>query len=239
VNGGTATLSTRIVRVRLRELKLLEKNARFMGGAEFKQLVGNLKADGVLTSAPLVHKGVVLSGNHRVQAALEAGIEEADVIEVLGELDPQRQVALQLSHNAIVGKDDPGLLSDLYRDLDLHWKQYSGLTDEVFQDVKELDVAALALGQPEYQEILFLFLPEEADRFLKVLKGIQKKLDKGTPVMVGRFEDFDRFFEAIVAAKKVRGIHNSAVALRTIAEIALKELEGEAAKTHEAAEVHG
>lgn len=198
-----------------------------MEKAEFTQLVDNLRADGVLTSAPLVYKNVVLSGNHRVEAAIEAGIEEAEIIEVLGELDPQRQLALQLSHNAISGKDDPGRLARLYRDLDLSWKKYSGLTDFVLTSVKELDITALAIGQPAYQELVLLFLPEEAERFLSTIKRIENKLKKSVPVLAARYEDFTRVFDAVVQTKNVRGINNSAVALRTIADIALRVLEGE------------
>jgi hypothetical protein len=223
-------LATRVVRLRLRDLKLLERNARFMQGVQYRQLVENLKLDGALTSTPLVYQGTVLSGNHRVQAALEAGIEEADVIEVLTPIDEKRQVALQLSHNAIVGQDDPGALADLYRGLDIEWKQYSGLTDAALNDVAELDVNALALGQPEYQELVLMFLPEEQGAFLRALKSVEGKLKKGVPVFVGRYEDFDRFFEAVVAMKKVKGVHNSALAVRMIAELALAQLEGRGAE---------
>jgi hypothetical protein len=197
-----------------------------MPGAQFRQFVSNLELDGVLTSVPLVYQGKVLSGNHRVQAAIEAGIEEAEVIEVLTPLDEKRQVALQLSHNAIVGQDDPGMLSELYRGLDIEWKQYSGLTDAALNDISELDVKALALGIPEYQELVLLFLPEEQGAFLRALKSVEGKLKKGIPVFVGRYDDFDRFFEAVVAMKKVKGVHNSALAVRMIAELALKALEG-------------
>jgi hypothetical protein len=209
-----------------------------MPGAQFRQLVENLRTDKVLTTTPLIYQGVVLSGNHRVQAAIEAGIEEADVIEVLTPLDDSRKVALQLSHNAITGQDDPGLLSELYRDLDIVWKQYSGLTDAALNEIKELDVKALALGQPEYQELVLMFLPEEQAAFLRALKGVENKLKKGVPIFVGRFEDFDRFFAAVVAMKKIKGVHNSALAVRMIAELALAQLEpgagdGEPAPTAE------
>lgn len=197
-----------------------------MQGTQFRQLVDNLKLDGALTSAPLVYQGTVLSGNHRVQAAIEAGIEEGDVIEILTPLDDKRQVALQLSHNAIVGQDDPGMLAELYGALDIEWKQYSGLTDAALNDIHELDVNALALGQPEYQELVLLFLPEEQAAFLRALKTVEGKLKKGVPVIVGRFEDFDRFFEAVVAMKKIKGVHNSALAVRMIAQLALTALEG-------------
>ncbi len=199
-----------------------------MENAEYQQLVENLRSDAVLTSAPLVYRGRVLSGNHRVEAAIDAGIEEADVIEVMSELDEQRQLALQLSHNAINGRDDPGRLATLYRNLDLSWKKYSGLTDAVLNAVKELDITALAIGQPQYQELLLLFLPEQAELFVSALKKIEAKLKRSVPVFAGHYDDFARVFDAVVQTKAIRGINNSAVALRTMADIALRVLEGEA-----------
>ena len=109
-SGSSGSLQTRVIRAPLRELKLLEKNARYMKGAQFNRLVENVRRDGCLTSFPLVHREgdslVVVSGNHRVRAAIEAGIEESDVIEATSPLTRQQFVALQLSHNAIAGQDD-------------------------------------------------------------------------------------------------------------------------------------
>ena len=66
-----------------------------------KSFVANLKTYGVLTSTPLVHRGRVLSGNHCVEAAIEAGIVGAEIIEIVSELD-ERALAIELSHNALL-----------------------------------------------------------------------------------------------------------------------------------------
>ena len=71
-------INTRIIEIDPRELKLLKMNARFMRHEEFQRLVANVKKDGQLTSAPFAAldpadgKYEVLSGNHRVQAAVSA-----------------------------------------------------------------------------------------------------------------------------------------------------------------------
>lgn len=209
MSGSDATalkpLETRIARRRLRELKLLEKNARFMRSAQFKRLVENIKRDGALTSVPLVYRDEVLSGNHRVQAAIAAGIEEANVLEVVSELNEAQQVAMQLSHNAIVGEDDPGILAELYQRLDLDWKQYSGLTDADIGQLQEIAVSALSLGTIKYQEIVLLFLPEEHRVFEEQLERLASKLKKGTPVHIARLADFDAIFDAVVTAKQLKG----------------------------------
>jgi len=223
-------LETRVATFKLSSLRLLskEENARFMTQAEFKQLVENLRIDGRLTSTPLVYRGEVLSGNHRVEAALAAGIEEAECLEIVTELSPPRRIALQLSHNAIVGKDDMGVLQAAYRSLDLSWKRFSGLTEESFAGLKPVDISALAISAPKYQELILLFLPEELDRFNEAFARFKKKLDGGkAEAHVAHLDDFERIFEAVVRVKKVRGIHNSALAFRAMAEIALAALEGQ------------
>lgn len=113
--GPSDSLETRVVRRKLSELTLLEghENARYMKAAQFNRLVDNLKRDGVLTSSPLIYKNTVRSGNHRVAAAIKAGIAEADCIELLGDVSEERVIGIQLAHNAINGQDDPNILSTI------------------------------------------------------------------------------------------------------------------------------
>jgi len=126
-------IETKTYKADLTKLKYLDANPRYMTPGQFKRLVENLKHDGVLTSAPLVYKGEVLSGNHRVQAAIEAGITEADIIEIISELTEQQKKAIALSHNSISGQDNLSLLQDYYESLDSF-------------KVEELDVSSLSVG---------------------------------------------------------------------------------------------
>jgi hypothetical protein len=216
--------------MRLADLTLLEKNARFMRGATFARLVANIKADGCLTSVPLVGhvdgKLLVASGNHRVPAAMKAGIEEADVLEILTPLTRAQFVALQLSHNAVVGEDDPNILQSLYAELDFGWKEYSGLTDDAFK-VEDLDTSVLRVGQPFYEELHISFLPADATIFTGWLTKIAKS-KAAVARLVGAYADFDRFFQGLLAVKHATGVHNTAVALRMMAELAGKALAEEA-----------
>ncbi len=192
----------------------------------FAQLVENIKADGVLTSAPTVYKGEVLSGNHRVLAAIDAGIEEADVLEIVSPLTDDQKVAIQLSHNAIVGQDDPNILYELYSGLDFGYKSYSGLDDDLFGDLRELDVASLAVAVPDHQELVFLFLPEQEEVFVEHLEAIDKS-KKTNRTMLAHYDDFGRIFDAIVAVKEKHNIHNAAAALRVMADLAIERLDQE------------
>ena len=219
--------------MRLSDLKLPEKNARFLKGPAFAQLVANIKRDGCLTSFPLVNRQgddlTVASGSHRVAAAMKAGLVEHDVIEITSPLTREQFVALQLSHNAIVGEDDPNVLRALYDELGFEWKEYSGLTDDAFK-VEDLDMSVLRVEQPFYEELFVSFLPADAAIFNDWLDKIGKS-NSAAARLVGLYADFGRFFEALLAVKHATGIHNTAVALRLMAELA-----GEALAAKEVAE---
>jgi hypothetical protein len=238
---GQGQLVTRRVPRKLRELKLLEVNARYMPAPEFNQLVENLKRDGVLTSTPLIHEDIVVSGNHRVQAALKAGIEEADVIEVLGvrgagediveRITHERLVAMQLSHNALNGKDDPSLLKLLYEELPMQEKSYSGITDDML-NADALDLASLSAGGVQYQEVMLSFLPNEASEFTELMDRIQQLGARGRRMLVfaGLAEDWEKTFNAVISVKENLNVRNTAIAFRIMAELAVEKLEELAGK---------
>lgn len=226
----TANLKTQQLEIDPRELTLLTKNARRMSQRQFMQLVENIKRDGVLTSVPLVHRApddklVVLSGNHRTKAAVAAGLAKITVMEVLGDdLDADRLLAIQLSHNAIAGDDDENILRELYDSLGVMEKLYSGLTDEDFGGVSALDLSKLAIGTPSYESVMLMFLPEDRETFVNAMESLGKGAAK-TLRYIGRLEDFAQFEAAIVAVQDELGIHNQALALLAMAELALERLE--------------
>ncbi|UXX94162.1 ParB N-terminal domain-containing protein [Streptomyces sp. AD2-2] len=132
-----------------RTLTLLDINARFLPHEQFRQLVENIERDGCLTSTPLVWNDaesgrlVVLSGNHRTLAAIEAGLSSIWWMQIDEPLPRQRQIALQLSHNAIAGQDDPAILKELYDELEsVEWRQYTGLDDKTLDLLEKVDVSS-------------------------------------------------------------------------------------------------
>ena len=66
-----------------------------------RRLTENLRRDGALSSAPLIYGDRIISDHHRVEAAMKAGIVEADCLSIEGEVDEGRLTAIQLSHNSL------------------------------------------------------------------------------------------------------------------------------------------
>lgn len=216
-------LEIEVITVNPAELKLLEKNAHYMEPGEFARLVDNIKKDGALTSTPVVYRGVVLSGNHRVQASVKAGLETIAVINVLSELNDDEQKAIQLSHNSINGKDDKNILRELFDSIEsLDMKLYSGLTDDDFK-VSDIEVESLSFIQPSYEDMVIAFLPEEKGLFVEALEKIGKKA-KDKLILAGSHSDFNDVFQAVITAKSNLNIINTAEAFKALAQLALQKL---------------
>ncbi|MFF3583984.1 ParB N-terminal domain-containing protein [Streptomyces mirabilis] len=155
----TATgLSRRIVRRDPRLLTRLQVNAHYQTKEEFDRLVDNIKEDGCLTSVPLNYGGgeydegreLVVSGNHRCDAAVVAGLEEIDVMLIEDAQTKDQLIARQLSHNAITGKDDPATLQQLYDQIDdVDWRAYSGLDDDQLKLLASCSSASKATRKAE------------------------------------------------------------------------------------------
>lgn len=152
------------------ELDLLEKNARFMRAETFRRLVENVKEDGQLSQFPFCVKTAegryrVLSGNHRAKAAIAAGLESIPIIYTDEAMSRQQQVAVQLSHNAIAGEDDPILLKELFEELtDVREKLYAGLDDKTLGLLAKVNLPPLADVRLDFRTLTFLFLPDELDQ---------------------------------------------------------------------------
>ena len=228
-DGSLDGLETRVYRCKLSELSHLQRNARYMTGEQLRRLQENIRRDGGMTSVPLIYRHEdegrteILSGNHRVEAAIAAGIEEGWVMEIVTRLTPERRVAIQLSHNAITGQDDPSQLKALYDELDLDWKQYSGLTDDAFK-MDPLDLTGLSLAGPTYEEITLLFLPEQADAFREAMQKFGTSKPTGDRYAAD-LADWEHLFDTIVRVKDSYKIMNTAIALRRIIDLATERLD--------------
>lgn len=206
-------------------LDLLEKNARFMRNETFRRLVENVKQDGQLSQIPFCvrrpgDRFLVLSGNHRVKAAKAADLTAIPVVYYTDKvLTPDEELAIQLSHNAIAGEDDPVILKELWDGLEsVTLKQYSGLDDKILGALLKAPMPALSDVRLDFRTTTFLFLPEEVER-VKAVFAEAKDLVKGEAVLLARLSEYDQLLDAIAATNSAYGIANGATGLLVLLEI--------------------
>ncbi|MFJ5037959.1 ParB N-terminal domain-containing protein [Streptomyces parvulus] len=208
-----------------RSLKLLDLNARFMRHEQYQQLVANLRRDEALTSTPFVWHDVdtgdriVLSGNHRTKASIEAGIEQITWLETSDRLTESQRLAIQLSHNAIAGEDDPAILKTLYEQIDdLDLRQYAGLDDATLQLLAELDSPSLGEANLTFQTLAIVFLPDDLKDAQDVLRDALALAASSDAVWIARLQQYDQTMAALDLASKSSDVTNVATALGVILE---------------------
>jgi len=213
------------------EIDFLSKNARFMTKEQFESLTRNVRTDGGLTSLPLCYrqengKLLVLSGNHRIKDSIEAGITEFLILLIDKPLSRQRQIAIQLSHNAIEGQDDERILKDLWMEIDeLEASVYSGLSTELIEKLNNTDFITISEQRVLFKEITLLFLPEEIEQMTSICEGIIESAKNKTS-FVGRITEYDNILEGIIAAKQGQKIINSTIAFFAMAKVVREYLDG-------------
>lgn len=214
----------KIATVDVKNLEFLEKNARYMTAEMFHNLVDNVKKDGGLSSMPLCWKHGdkyrILSGNHRCAAAIEAGLQEVTVLYIDKELSKQEQIAIQISHNAIDGKDDLVVLKELWDELeDVNLKYYAGLDDKTLEEMEKVSMAALADVKLDFHSTTFLFLPDELEKFDKIIKQVERYTASSDSVYLNHLNDFKRLLKAQNKMQASFNVKNSATSLMLILDL--------------------
>jgi hypothetical protein len=215
---------TKQIEIDPRELKLLEVNARYMRHEEFARLVANIAQDGALTSAPFaVLDGdayLVLSGNHRVKASIEAGLKTIPCITTDDELSEEQRLAIQLSHNAIAGTDDPNTLKELYEKiLDVGLKEYSGLDDKVLGLLDSFNAISMAEANIKYQTLSLVFLPDDLKTAQQVLANALDRVKMSDATWLIRMEEYDRWLDSQEAVASSHNVKNAATAVLLMLEL--------------------
>jgi folylpolyglutamate synthase/dihydropteroate synthase len=213
-----------------RDLTLLDVNARFMRHEQFQRLVTNIRDDGTLTSTPLVwndaesRRRIVLSGNHRTKAAIEAGLQTIWWMEITEPLPRQRQIALQLAHNAIAGEDDPATLKALYEELeDVTMRLYSGLDDKTLELLEDVDVPSLTEANLDFATVQIVFLPEEKDAAEKALENARKAVTADSR-WLAYLTQYEGVLDALDTTKGAHNVGNVATALAIILQLVERHL---------------
>jgi len=224
-------LRPRLVRRDPRKLTRLAVNARFMRKEEYDRLVENIRRDGCLTSVPLVYGGgeypegqeLILSGNHRCNAAADAGLSEIDVMLIDERLSPQQLIAIQLSHNAIAGEDDPATLKYLYEQLDdVDWRAYSGLDDKELELLADVSPEGLSEANLDFATVSLVFLPPELEAARKAFDAARFGQDE---TWLAAMADYERTLDTLASVHAAYKVGNVATALHVILNIAERHLD--------------
>ena len=235
MNANLTTLSAqlygedfRLLAVAPGELKLLTKNARVLDKGTFQQLTSNVRQDGRLSSVPLCWRqpdgGLeVLSGNHRVQAAVEAGVQHILVMVIECELSKAKRIAIQLSHNALAGHDDQTILSQLWAEIDdIEAKLYAGLSEEQTRKLDKIDLVGFTTPQVYTRTIALAFVDEELEHFHEVVEQLSGLAHD--EVLLAPLAGFDRFYSALEGVKHKYDIRNSSLAMLKMCELCEAQL---------------
>ena len=217
-------METRVIEINPKELKLLELNARYMKHEEYAKLVANIKRDGKLTSAPFAALDgdayVVLSGNHRVKASVEAGLSVIHCIVTDDKLSEDQRIAIQLSHNAIVGQDDPFILKQLYEKiLDIDMKEYSGLDDKTLELLEKFNSLGMSEANLKFQTLTMVFLPDDLKAAKEVISEAMERSKSADEIWLARFAEYDRWLDSQEAASSSHNVKNVATAVEIVLRI--------------------
>ncbi len=230
--GKAGGLDVRHCRMDPKALKLLDENAHFMSAEKYGQLKENIARDGVCTSAPLVYREdggdlLVLSGNHRTQAAIDVGLEEIDVLIIESRLTRDEQKAIQLSHNALVGDDNSEILRRIYESISsVELREYSGLSK---QDLAKLDIPMVPPvdARVVFEQMTILFLPGEIEKIGDVLVECNKRGLFDGMVCIETKASYERVTEAVRKIMEIEKVHNYATVFLTMAEYALNYIQSQ------------
>jgi hypothetical protein len=233
-------MQTQTIKIDPKRLKLLKLNARYMRHETFMRLVENVKKDKALTSVPFCaildyyqegdpiprHEDTgepvyeVLSGNHRVKAAISAGLAEIEVMVTDDPLSPDQRKAIQLSHNELTGEDDPATLKLIYESIqDLDLRLYSGLDDKKLELLAEVKPGSLNEAHLEFQPLTMIFLPDELDGVNELMDTVKTTIKGAKATWITRWSDYDKYMDALEDASRSHGVKNVATALMVILEV--------------------
>ncbi|WP_046691011.1 ParB N-terminal domain-containing protein [Leptospira santarosai] len=189
---------------------------------QMNRLVENVKRDGFLSQLPfgvkIEEKFKVISGNHRVTAAIKAKLE-AILILYIEDIDTERELAIQLSHNSIAGQDDLGILKNLYLQIkELDWKAYSGIDEQSLLNYQIPELVPISESDIRLNEIRLFYGDLDLKQIDQTLELLEKKLidEKRDRVVLGEFE---RFVEVMTEIKRRLNVKNHSVAFLKMIEI--------------------
>ena len=214
-----------------KHLMLLKENARFFKRETFRQLRDNIASDKRLSSVPLCYlyddgRVEVLSGNHRVSAAIEAGLEKIVVLVLTEAIARSKRIAIQLSHNALVDEDDQSILESLWAQIDsVADKLYSGLDSETMKELGDVELINFTTPQVPAHAVTFMFTDGEKDQLQEIMETLTDAVSHSSAVHVCRNSQYEEFLDRIKDIKDAEKVRDGSLAMLRLLELAAEYIE--------------
>jgi hypothetical protein len=218
------TLNIELAKRRLADFRPQAVNARTMKKETWDRLVANIRTDGRLTSVPLIYEpdpatpGDIVSGHHRIGAAIEAlGDEHEDFVMLVRDEQSLSEVrARQISHNAVEGYDDLATLKQQYEEIeDVDWRQYAGLDDKTLELLAKVDLEGFSELNLDFTTVTLLFLPHELQRARTAFEQA-RQLGRSDEWWAARLDQHQGVLDALETTHQSFGVGNVATALELI-----------------------
>lgn len=205
-----------------------DMNAQEMPEYMFKRLVENIRQRGALESLPYCHRPgdqgpiTIISGHHRVRAAVQAGVEAFPVLIDTHPMARSLVRAKQIAHNRLSGSPNSQLLAEMLRDIDsVDDMMVTGLEDKSLPDPDtgvRLDMPTVEFS---WRSVQLLFLPPQFERF----EALTDELRSGEYAGVADLDQFEGFSRAVERVGKRANIHSVSATIDYLTRIALAELD--------------
>jgi hypothetical protein len=205
------------------DMEHVDKNARYMAPQMMRQLSDNIAKDGNLASLPFCWRKpdgtyVVLSGNHRRDAAVAAEVPAVLVLYTDDDLTNSQARSIQLSHNALSGQDNPAVLRELWEEIDdIQYRIYSGLDEEFLETLEPVNIIAIGDQALRFEELVLLFIPPEIGRIEEVVERLG---ENGKVRLAVDLQLWDSFWDKFLEFKESSNVLNSSTAFALLTEIA-------------------
>jgi len=212
-----------------------DKNARVMPPEMMERLVQNIRNEGRMESLPFgVLRGdyvELVSGHHRVRAAVSAGIVEFPVIVDTRDLPRDRVRSKQLAHNAISGTDNEQVLREIFSEIasvDARLESFVYVDDKFLAGLNQATKALNEEISIKWPVLAVAFLPIQKTRFDQVAARLAKQVPKDTDQLwLVPEEVAQAFSEILTKAGRKYDIRTNGNILSKIVEIVNSHLDEE------------
>ena len=152
--------------------------------------------------------------------AISAGLEKIPRIITDDEMSEEQRIAIQLSHNAIVGQDDPDVLKKLYdKILDIDLKEYSGLDDKTLGLLDKASSQAMSEANLEFQVLSIVYLPDELKEAQRVIDKAREAVKTGSDIWLATDKEYEAWLDAQETASSAYNVKNVSAAIKIILDV--------------------